>query len=414
MAATAVLMAVRTRAETALAAAIDAHPGLAVAARCADLAEAAAAAEAGVGALVLISEQPHLTRDVVADLRHWVSIVGIAESPDAAARLRLLGVTDVITTPEPSACASHLAAVASAAPPIPPAREVSVADGAQPTRGRVLTVWGPTGAPGRTTVALNLAAALAHRGHSTVVIDADTYGGAISQACGLLDEAPGLAGLARAARSGAVSDADVYAHATPIAPNLQALTGISRPQRWHELPAAALDVVWEAAGRCFDWVVIDAGFGIEHDEELTYDTHAPQRNGATLSALVAADRVVAVGTAEPLGVQRLIHGLEMLESHNADPMVVMNRVRADVAGPQPQQALADALTRFAGVDRAWMLPWDAKAADSATLAGQLVRELSPRSRLAKAFDALASAVETEVTTPPSARTPAADASVLTH
>jgi Mrp family chromosome partitioning ATPase len=65
-----------------------------------------------------------------------------------------------------------------------------------------VAVWGPTGAPGRTTVAVNLAAELALLGRHTLVVDADTYGGTIAQAVGLFDESPGLAAAARAAGQG--------------------------------------------------------------------------------------------------------------------------------------------------------------------------------------------------------------------
>ena len=55
----------------------------------------------------------------------------------------------------------------------------------------VIAVWGPAGAPGRTTLAVNLAAEIAAAGHSVALVDADPYGGAIAPALGLLDEAPG-------------------------------------------------------------------------------------------------------------------------------------------------------------------------------------------------------------------------------
>ena len=57
------------------------------------------------------------------------------------------------------------------------------------------------------------------------------------------------------------------------------------------------------------WTVVDTGFALERDEELSYDTMAPRRNGATLSALEAADVVLAVGAADPVGMQRLVRGL---------------------------------------------------------------------------------------------------------
>jgi hypothetical protein len=278
-----------------------------------------------------------------------------------------------------------------AAPDLPPT-EVTTAD-VVPARGRVIAVWGPTGAPGRTTVAVNLAAELAACAHDAdagppaaggrtglpgvgrgllpaseappgrrpglrgarpaasaagsgsasgshgdrpdsasggaLLVDADTYGGTVAQVVGLLDEAPGIAAAARAAGQGAL-DARSLARLTPvIGPRLRVLTGISRADRWPELPGSSLDVVWEVARGLAGWVVVDCGFSLEQDEVLSYDTHAPRRNAATLSALGAADVVVVVGSGDPVGVQRLVRGLaELADSGaagHAGRVVVVNR-----------------------------------------------------------------------------------------
>ena len=58
--------------------------------------------------------------------------------------------------------------------------------------------------------------------------------------------------------------------------------------------------------------VVDCGFCLEQDEELSFDTAAPRRNGATLTTIEQADLVVAVGSADPVGLQRLVRGLSDL------------------------------------------------------------------------------------------------------
>ena len=68
--------------------------------------------------------------------------------------------------------------------------------------GRWSRCGGRPARPGRTTVAVDLAAELPPPGHATLLADADTYGGSVAQALGLLDEAPGLAAAARAADHG--------------------------------------------------------------------------------------------------------------------------------------------------------------------------------------------------------------------
>jgi len=138
--------------------------------------------------------------------------------------------------------------------------------------------------------------------------------------------------------------------------------------------------------------VVDCGFSIAQDEEALYDTRAPERNGATLSALTAADAVVVVGTAEPLGIQRLVQALAELDDHpdvDCPRIVVANRVRSSVAGRHAEEAIADAMARYSGVDRVWMVPADGKSCDAATLAGQTLNERVPRSPARRAIGSIA-------------------------
>jgi MinD-like ATPase involved in chromosome partitioning or flagellar assembly len=254
-------------------------------------------------------------------------------------------------------------------------------------------VWGPTGAPGRTTVAVGLAAELAAAGASTVVADADTYGPSVAQVLALLDESAGLAAAVRAAGTGAL-DAPRLARLAPVvAPNLRVLTGLARTSRWPELRAAGLDAVWSTCRAVAAWTVVDCGFALEADEELAFDSAAPRRNAATLSALAAADVVLAVGGADPVGLQRLVRGLsdlaEVLGPAGPAPLVVVTRVRASAVGPRPEQRIRDALARYAGVDRVHLVPDDRSALDAAMLAGRTLVESAPGSPARAALAELA-------------------------
>ena len=395
-----VIVAVVGPAETSVVLGIEAASGLQVVRRCADLAEAVGAAHAGLGSVVVLSDQPHLTREVLMDIaRAGVAVVGVPTTPEAAEQLRTIGVTQVV----PPHAAAHdiasqveraAAAVASEHSPATaqaPGGRPGQAHNPQARRaGELIAVWGPTGAPGRTTLAVNVAAELAREDLQVLLVDADTYGGAVAQACGLTDEAPGLAAVARVAQHGSVDGGALARHSLALGPGLRVLTGITRAERWGELPGAALDEVWRAARAWADVTVVDCGFALETDEDLVYDTHVPQRNGATLSALQAATRVIAVGSAEPLGLQRLVHTLPAVREVSAvEPVVAVNRVRSEVAGSRPEEAVADALLRFAQVQHAWMIPWDPRACDAATLAGQSLAERSPKSKVRKAIGALA-------------------------
>lgn len=393
-----VLCAVRGPAEAVLVQAVDASGRLAVTRRCADLVELLAAAEAGLGRLALVSaEMDDLDREVVAALHHaGLRVVCVADQsrPWLTDRLAACGADLVVPPPADQPGARDvveraivlLDAVVPDRVPGWDAEPVALA-----RRGRLVAVWGPTGAPGRTTVAVNLAAELAALGRATLLVDADTYGGAVSQVVGLLDEAPGIAAAARAAAQGQL-DVPTLARLAPLASQgLRVLSGLARADRWPELPAAALDAVWTTARALAEWTVVDTGFAIERDEVLSYDTRAPQRNASTLSALQAADAVVVVGAGDPVGLARLVRGLQDLAELDltCPRLVVVNRLRSSVSGRDPQRSVADALARYAGVGEVLVVPDDRTACDGALLEGRTLRECAPASPARKAVAGLA-------------------------
>jgi Flp pilus assembly CpaE family ATPase len=387
--------------------------GLAVVRRCVDLADLLAAAAAGHGRAVLLSaDLRRLDRDALGRLAaSGVAVVGVVAPGDEGAerRLRQLGVTQVVPadagTDEliaavhravgaPASVARHGAADPAAAlrdlPELPEADEPPLLD-LEPGSGRLVAVWGPTGAPGRTTVATTLAAEAAHLGRATLLADADTYGGAVAQVLGLLDEAPGLAAATRAANTGRLDLPGLARHARQVSPRLRVLSGIVRPDRWPELRPAALEVVWTLARGLAEVTVVDCGFSLEQDEELSFDTAAPRRNGATLATLEQADVVVVVGSADPVGLQRLVRGIGTLREvvPGTETRVVVNRVRRSVVGPEPGRQVRDALERYAGVQRAVLVPEDRSALDEALLTGRTLRESTPSSPALAALSALA-------------------------
>ncbi|QAY63325.1 hypothetical protein ET495_08765 [Xylanimonas allomyrinae] len=413
-----VLSAVRGAAETHVVLALGAPGSTAtVTRRCGDVVELLAAAAAGAGTVAVVSgDLPGLDREAVARLHAAGVRVVALDDGHGRERLRALGadvVLDATAAALEGAVADAVREAAGAggamADPAPadPGAEPPADDGA---RGRVVAVWGPGGAPGRTTAALEIAARLAglasgppragrrpgpgrgrpadDAGGETLLVDADTYGSSLAMRLGLLDDAPGLAAACRAAGQG-VLDVVALARLTPVvAPRLRVLTGLTRAARWPEAPASALEVVIEQARRLAEWTVVDTASPIEADELLMYDTHAPQRNAATLAALAAADDVVVVGGADPVGVQRLVQALEELREAPVPvptpAVVVVNRARAAAVGPRPEAAVREAMARYAGVDDVVVVP-DDPAVDGALLAGRSLAEHAPGSPVRTAF-----------------------------
>jgi MinD-like ATPase involved in chromosome partitioning or flagellar assembly len=255
----------------------------------------------------------------------------------------------------------------------------------------VLAVWGPTGAPGRTTVAVALADELTGLGCTSLLIDADVYGGTVAPLVGLLDESPGIAAACRQAAGGRLDPAALAALCWQLTPRLRVLTGIPFAARWLELRPAAIEPLLAAARSIADVTVVDCGFSLETDEELSFDTIAPQRNGATLAVLDAADALIVVGAADPIGIQRLVRAIgDLRDAEVTTPSeIVLNRVRDGVVPGNTAEELAGALDRFAGRRPAALLPADQRGLDAAASTGRLLSEASPTSPLRGAVRELA-------------------------
>ncbi len=382
--------------ESALVGALDrSDHGVTVVRRCVDVSELLAAAATGTGQAALLSaELRRLDGDAVARLTAaGVAVVGLVEPGDerAAERLRQLGVPHVLPADaEAEVIAQALREAVAGAPGARhdvadpraalPALGVPTPEADRPVgRGRLIAVWGPTGAPGRTTVAVGVADEAARLGISSLLVDADVYGGVVAQVLGLLDDSPGLAGAARQASAGTLDAGTLIRLAWTVRPQLRVLTGLARADRWPELRPGAVTTVLEEARRLAELTVVDCAFNLEDDEELSFDTAAPRRNGATLAVLEAADTVLCVSGADPVALQRSVRALDDLREvlPGVEPVLVVNQVRRGPVPGEPRREIAAAMERFSGREVAFFLPADRRATDAALAAGRTLAEVAP-------------------------------------
>ncbi|NYF99143.1 AAA family ATPase [Janibacter cremeus] len=395
---------------------VDRLPGVVVGRRCADLADLLAAASAGRGDVALVSgELRGLDRDALSHLTdHGVRVVGASRegAEDQERQLRQLGIPQHIHLGTPreelvealTSADVTMAAIAglaldldeSAAGEGPPSPIDEEAEDEQTPRprddapGTVVAVWGPTGGPGRSTLAVNLASEVAASGTPALLVDLDTYGASVAQLLSVLDEAPGLAAAARASELGTLDLPSLARLAVEVAPGLRVLTGIPTASRWTEVRPAAIEQIIELARSLAAVVVLDCGFNIEDDEELSYDTLAPRRNATTLTALAESDELLLVGAADPIGLQRMVRAVQAVgQVRSPRPRPVVNRVRASSVGPDPRRRVAESLERFAGLDDVIFLPDDPVAADAGLLSGQTLVECAPESELRLAIGQVA-------------------------
>ena len=263
--------------------------------------------------------------------------------------------------------------------------------------GRVVLVWGPHGAPGRSTVAASLAHGLAACG-GAILVDADVEAPSLVQLLGMPEDSSALAGAARLATHGRLDAESFRRILAPVGDGLFLLGGLGRSGRWRELPPASMTEVWAQCRRAAAWTVVDVAGG-PADDDVDDFTLEPGRGAVTADLVSHADVILVVGGADPVGVRRLLQLLdEMGASMNPAGRVevVINRVRASAAGPSPQQALREALARFGGLEDIVLLPDDAATADACLLQGCTVLEQAPASALGKALSALVDRIDPQV------------------
>ncbi|MDR7083070.1 Mrp family chromosome partitioning ATPase [Arthrobacter ginsengisoli] len=391
------------------------HGPVSVVRRCNELAELLAACQGGLARAAVVAEgSGELTASLVDRLSAvGVAVLALTDSPEEKARLEGIGVAAELTGVDAAALAGRITAavalLAGAEPgnrqgagrslagagPAPGPSGGSAGDGTSRSgAGEIIAVWGPAGSPGRTMLAANMAAELAAEGTSVLLVDADSYGASVAAMLGLLDESAGLAQACRLADQGLLDPEALLRVAVPVATRtgtFRVLTGITRADRWTELRAAAISLVLARARHVVDVTVIDTGFCLESDEELSFDTMAPRRNAATLRSLELADTVFAVGAADSIGVPRLVRGLAELELAvpNASPRVVLNKVRQSAVGRSPERQLRDAWERYGpAAPLSAFLPSDPVSTDAALLAGSLLLEAAPDSPLRQGIAAL--------------------------
>jgi hypothetical protein len=404
--------------EATLVAALERRPvGVTVVRRCVDLADLLAAAAAGTARAALLSaDLRRLDREALSRLAAaGVAVVGLYPPGDDTAerRLRQLGVRHVLPADSTAdlvgeAVATAVRAEASGqqssallewgnpAAALPPAPADGAPDAGgdamEPGSGRLVAVWGPTGAPGRTTVAVAVATEISRLGVSCLLATPMSTAASWRRhsAC---STRPRVSPPPRAWPTRGRSTC-------PRSPGwLQWSTGgcASSPALRERIGGRSCGpVLWRWSGQLArslaSVTVVDCGFSLEQDEELSFDTAAPRRNGATLVTLAEADVVLAVGAADPIGLQRLVRALPDVRdaAPTAELRVVVTRLRRGPVGSHPETQIRHALARYAGVeDNLTFVPYDRSAYDAALAAGRSLGDVAPNSAARAALASLA-------------------------
>lgn len=313
--------------------------------RCADLLELEAAIQAGAGNVVVTdTAYPGVDANLI-DRFHRAEVfilltcvdaldhAGIGEDAwcdrDANAvvetltsglRRRMLGQTAMTETPVPALVAAE---------------------------GRLVVVWGTGGAPGRSTMALNLARQLSGEDRIVTLVDGDIRGPAQMLMCALPVEASGLAAAVALRNRGELAQAALAELAQPLTGDLRLLSGLTRADRWRQLTGEAVREVLATCRAAGD-VVVDISSGFT-DEDPSLLSFVPSPEDINLTLAREADVLILVARADAVGLMRLHALVGDCREHGVQiSAVVLNQARDGACGSSSRAALHSVMETIGG------------------------------------------------------------------
>jgi MinD-like ATPase involved in chromosome partitioning or flagellar assembly len=320
---------------------------------CTDLADALGRAVAGAADVLVVSPRlAGLDATTVARLRACgCQVLAVTADPSDVALAARVGLTNCLSAP-----VDGYALLAALRDPDPQ----SASPASALPRTPVIAIWGPPGSPGRTAVTGLLSIGATRAGLRVAIVDADL---AAPQWSLFVREPVAGSGLLVAARrlaSGAPELSDLLVH---LAPTVVGLTASAEPERWPEVSPLVIERLLPEVGAAVDAVLVDVGGDIRAAHPAYDIGWAHDAASVARSALAAADMVVAVMAADPVGVHRFASWWPLLKAQRNPSVVVANKLGVPLAGRRPERqvtAILDAL----GCDASRVdVKWDPSAAE---------------------------------------------------
>lgn len=257
-------------------------------------------------------------------------------------------------------------------------------------RAKLVSFWSANGSPGKSSLAISVAAELVSSSKKVLLIDADTVGPSIDVLLGLNDHPAGLAAACRLVfqqRFDAEQLERLSVKLEVANKSLWIMTGLSSTNRWPEVSQEKFAGLVDVARSYFDFVILDLASNIEGD--LSQASSLTQRNGVSRWALKNSDQVVAVCGADPVSIARHLAAVSDLSEVqiNAELITVVNRLRMSVLGSSAKSQIQETLFRLGQIQVAGFIPDDPSAADSA-LRSAIPLSLGKRSSVARQAIAL--------------------------
>jgi len=261
--------------------------------------------------------------------------------------------------------------------------------------GKIVVIVSPPGSPGRTTLAINLAAQCAQLSHKVILVDADVYSPSVSQLLGLSPEGGGLFAALRSARVENVDVAAVLAHAqhyTGATVGFTVLTGLLPVQQRKTVD----QVAFERALACLK----AAGFIVVVDTSAVWgggDSGGSADKAWEVPQLVkiatrAADVVVAITHPTDLGISRFLRSWEVLSSTISHDSVHVVMRDSPHAPARERNDGAQAVWEYTGLEKITVLAGEGAAFWKAQKSQATLADISKENSARRVVGALAESI----------------------
>ena len=278
---------------------------------------------------------------------------------------------------------AHLAVVGDQQTANPPATK----EPAYPIN--VIAIWGPAGSPGKSTIAINVAAELALAGQRVLLVDLDTLAPSLALGLGLVDTPAGLSACLRLAEQNRFSIEEFNRLTISIAlgrNELKFMPGLSSAHRWPEVSPERFEKLLVDLVGVVDHVVVDLPqatvFKPNPYHPSSMATNEFSRDTLLKSVLAKAAKVVMISGCDPVAAQRFLVAKEFIGEigQDIDPLVVVNRFRTNALGSRAKQELIETYLNLAQLRIDGFIPEDRDNLDKAMLNGlplALLKRSSP-------------------------------------
>ena len=200
-----------------------------------------------------------------------------------------------------------------------------------PTQAQLITVWGPHGSTGKSTLALNLAYELSLIGQRVILLDLDTHAPSLNQLLPIRETTSGLAGAARLIRQGRFTPEELDRLSLNIKhgrSQFRFLPGLPNSSRWSEITPDSIQQLVAFANHNFDIIIADVASSLE--DSLTSPESPTNRNATARTAIQISTQTLAVLAPNQVSIARYLNAFSALCELQKTRTLIFNRGEANL------------------------------------------------------------------------------------